>query len=412
MKKIRIVFLYRGLSFWLNNHSLYKECLWDGNFDIWVVPESNSIDLEILQMLKNDKVHIIEKNIKDEKYFDLKRLNPDYVLIATPYKSQRNKIYNSEYLSKFTKVLYIPYGPYVYNNYNKSYLLNGELINCYKIFLNSTEEIENFSKYLNKNNLLLSSHPIYDLFYTNKYIKDFNLNKKIWNFEKSNDKKRILWTPHWTIESWEYLDNFKEKKGNSDFTKYADLWLRIPKMYPNLDIIMRPHPNLFTQLPKESKVEWNSEGIKKWKQEFEKNNNAKIDNNSNYIEQFLSSDAFINSSLSFTNLLINTLKPILSVRNISESSELNMHTSNIEKSYYIANNEQDIIDFLDNIVFKGKDIMLENRKKALKENIHIPDVGVGYFIKEYLIHDYFYGENTIKNSNIIKNLYRKIYGTK
>ena len=63
LKKIRIVFLYRGLCFWLNNHSFYKECLWDGNFDIWVVPEANYIEPEILSMLKKDRVKIISKKM-------------------------------------------------------------------------------------------------------------------------------------------------------------------------------------------------------------------------------------------------------------------------------------------------------------------------------------------------------------
>lgn len=406
-KKIRIVFLYRGLDFWLNNHSFYKECLWDGNFDIWVVPESNYIDPETLSMLKNDKVKIIEKNIKEGQYFDLKRLNPDYVLIATPYKAQRNKIYNAEYLQKFTKVLYIPYGVVMHSNYKKEYFLNEDFPNVYKIFLDTKEDFDTYSNFLSKKNLVLSSHPIFDLFQNyciNKYTKCWLNNQNI--NDKNNSRKTILWTPHWTFKKWWLIEDYKDTVGNSDFVKYADLWLKIPKLYPNINFIMRPHPNLFRELPRETDGLWTEEKVKDWKKEFESNQNAKIDGNTNYIIQFLISDAVINSSLSFTTVLINTRKSILSVRDIENSPELNKRGKNIENSYYKAKNENDIINFIENVVVGEKDNMLKEREKVLKDNIFIPKGGSGLFIKNYLKNDY--EENSNKKINL-KEIFRNKY---
>lgn len=407
-KKIRIVFLYRELIFWLNNHSFYKECLWDGNFDIWVVPEKNFINSEILSMLKKDRVKIIEKNIKDNKYFDLRRLNPDYVLIATPYQTQRNRIYSAEYLKKFTKVLYIPYGVLMHKNYSKDYFLKEDFPNFYKIFLHTNELIKIFSIFLNKNNLILASHPIFDLIKNNKYIEDFDFHKNIWNFNDNNHIK-VLWTPHWSLKKWYYLTDKKRTLGDSDFVKYADLWLKIPKLYPQLDIVMRPHPSLFGRLEKETDGEWTQEKIDKWKKDFESNNNAKIDNTTNYISQFLTSDVVINSSLAFITVLINSLKPVLSIREIDNSPELNECGKNIEKSYYVAKNEKEIVEFIENIAINKNDTMLEERKKALKENIYIPDCGSsGLFIKNFVKKDYI--DNNFKNiTDDLKYIYRKKY---
>ncbi|MDD2840507.1 MAG: hypothetical protein PHY80_05330 [Rickettsiales bacterium] len=411
MNKIKIVFLYRGLNFWLNNHSFYKECLWDGGFDIWVVPESNSIDSEILQIFKNDKIHIMEKNIKDGKYFDLKRLNPDYVLIATPYKEQRNKIYNSSYLSKFTKVIYIPYGPEVYathssNHFNQN---NTDFFWLYRIFLHTDQEIEDYAKGILKTKIVKAGHPIFDLFLIKQFRDFFTTNSdKLWNFEDHNHI-RILWTPHWTIKPWGYLDNANVSVGNSDFINYSELFLKLPKMFPNIDLVMRPHPNLFVQLENQTDNVWNEAKIENWKKEFTSNINAKIDNNSNYVSQFLSSDIIINSSAAFSIITLLSDKKIISTRNKNSVKFLN-NVMDIEKSYYSPSNEEELVQNIKECF--EKDIFFNKRKEKIKEKIDNPSDGSGKFIKDYLKKDFLSVNNLKLHTNSVKNIYKQLYKIK
>lgn len=405
LKKIRIVFLYRGLCFWLNNHSFYKECLWDGNFDIWVVPEANYIEPEILSMLKKDRVKIIEKNIKDNKYFDLRRLNPDYVLISTPYQEQRNKIYSAEYLRKYTKVIYIPYGIGPQKNLGEKYFKLPFFNLCYKIFCEFEFKRKLFLKFIDKNIPITSGYPPYDLLLNTKYMKDFNKKKNIWNFNDNNHIK-VLWTPHWTVKKWGYIsDDNKDKLGNSDFVQYADLWLKIPKLYPQLDIVMRPHPNLFKFLKEETNGEWTQEKIDKWKKDFESNSNVKIDNDTDYITQFLTSDCIINSSQSFFLVYLAVNKPFLLTSRTDVYDDVGNRVLN---AYYKASNENDILNFIEEILIKKTDPLKYKREEIFKKEIFIPKGGCGLFIKNYILNDFINtNKQKINISQIFKNKYNK-----
>ena len=56
---------------------------------------------------------------------------------------------------------------------------------------------------------------------------------------RKRERKTIIIAPHHTIEA-----KFRNSIGLSNFLEYAELFQELPKKYPQIDFIFRPHPLL------------------------------------------------------------------------------------------------------------------------------------------------------------------------
>lgn len=413
MKKIHICFFLDDLNNSLAKFSsslqpIFNACCNDNNFKVSILKESNNVSNTFNDFFKN-----LNKDIKVYTYFnnnkklDLKKLNIDYMFTMNPYyQSHMNW---DEWKDKFKLCLKL-YGVYcdltIVENDKCHFKKNNIFKQSNFVFCESSYNKQVLSEYWKDNDkFILSGSPNFDYILKNKTLANQNL----WKLDRNKVKnvKRIIWSPHhtiychWTNNAVEenpksFSDNLK---GYSFFLEYCDLWLKIPKLYPQLDIVMKPHPALFRYLEMHTKGEWNQDKINDWKNKFLDNPNTQILEDGSYDDLFLTSDAIINDSISFVAEYLPTLKPFLLCTS-SETPGYNTFGENIANSYYKAHCEQDIIDFIENVVIGDNDPMYQDREKAFKENIFIPEGGSGNFIKNYIKKDWY--SNNYKALNIKK----------
>lgn len=408
MSKIHVCFFLNNehtFDKWSSVASIFDLCCIDNNFKVSILKENNDISDTYNDFLKNLKNNIKVYTYYDEgKKLDLKKLNIDYVITINPYR-QEYMDWN-DWKGKF-KICLKLYGVYCDKSLDYSDKCKFKKMNIFKksdfVFcdsLYSQKVLQNYWK--NNDKFILSGSTNLDYILKDKS----KVNQNIWKLNKTANVKRIIWSPHHSVKpQWLNALNDNIKKGFSQFTKYADLWLKIPKMYPQLDIIMKPHPIMFENLEFETDGEWNKEKITKWKKDFLDNSNTQIIEHGSYDDLFLTSDAIINDSISFIVEYLPTLKPFLLCTS-NDCPHYNEFGENIVKAYYKAYSEQDIINFIENVVINNNDPMYEDRIKAMKENIFIPDGGSGKFIKDYIMNDYY--NNSHKSINI-KEIFRKKY---
>ena len=391
-KEIHISFLIgpagHTIDKWPTFNTLFQECCKDKKFKVSILRVSEEETETYNDFLANlDKKIKVYTYFKNNKELNLKLLNIDYLFVLNPYghdKVDFNKWY------KKIKICYIEYGcTFITENMNSERYLGYPIYKlAHKLFYENDFMFDNICKFNNisKEKLVVSGKPKYDYIFK----KPENINNNLWKLDKSKNKnvKRILWTPHSTVRD---VDP-NTCGSHSKFLEYCDLWLKIPKMYPDLDIIMKPHPNLFHALEYCTNGEWDKNKIQKWKDNFLDNPNTQIIENGLYHDLFLTSDAIINDSISFIVEYLLTLKPFLLCRNGFGLDGYSKYGENIANSYYNAYKKEDIINFIEDVVLNEHDIMYEKRKKVLEENIFIPSNGAGNFIKEYIKKDYKKGD--------------------
>ena len=385
--------------------SLFDKLLNDDNFKVSILKESNNISNTFNNFLNN-----LPSNVKIYTYhinnfnLDLARLDIDYIFTCNPYLQS---YMNWNEWKKKIKICYIEYGTtFITENILKKEYISSEAIpvmgQAYRIFYENNfifDGILKFNPNMDRNKLVVSGKPKYDYIFKDKR----NIRQDLWrlNKDKNNKIKRIIWSPHCS-----FVPTWINSIPHSQFLKYYELWLEIPKDYPNLDIVMKPHPALFINLEKLENLGWNRKKINEWKENFLSNPNTQIIENGLYDDLFLTSDAMINDSVSFIVEYLPTLKPLLLCRNGYGKDGYSKYGENIAKAHYNAYNKEDIINFIENVVVGEKDNMLKEREKALKDNIFIPKGGSGLFIKNYLKNDY--EENSSKKINL-KEIFRNKY---
>ena len=179
------------------------------------------------------------------------------------------------------------------------------------------------------------------------------------------ERKRILICPHHSIDEIKFANLINL----SNFTRYYDLILKLPERYPQIDWIFRPHPFLM-----ETMIDcagWTKEQADDYIAKFCSFANAEYKPNGDCFDMFVNSDAMIQDCSSFLAEYHLTGHPqcyvLKSVDHIPTQfdwwgQELLGHT-------YKAYSEQDIIDFIDNVVIAGNDPMKEERMKFAKEKL-------------------------------------------
>lgn len=175
-------------------------------------------------------------------------------------------------------------------------------------------------------------------------------------------RKKIIICPHHTVFGWKALDI-------SNFLRYKDFFAELPRKYPEIDFVFRPHPLLFSNLLE--KGLWTQQQIDEYLQYMTAVPNMVYDNSGDYFELFANSDAMIHDCSSFIGEYLFTGKPccymLKSMKDIKKV--MNPMGVNCMKNYYKAFNEKDILRFIDDVVVSGKDPMKESRERFCAEEL-------------------------------------------
>ena len=359
--KIRCCFFAIHVEVWKYD-DLYKLMLDNPRFEpvVLICPVVNYGYENMIERMRENQLYFEKKGYKTilsydpdtKKYVDVrKEINPDIIVYTNPYKGLIDDRY---YIDKFRDTLTI-YVPYSMNNSqaweaNYNLLFYNLLWRHYQI----TDRHKAYAVKYSRNkgiNAVTVGYPGIEGF-----ICPFNNSKvDVW---KSDDRKykRIIWAPHHTITpvGCVYF---------SCFLRYYEFMIDLAEKYKSQVLFaFKPHPLLKNKLD----ILWGKEKTKEYYDKWAIMENTSV-NEGDYIDLFISSDAMIHDSGSFISEYLYVNKPVMRTLNeVEESEKMNDFAMECIANHYLANNEQDIEQFIQNVI-NGVDPLKDQRTKFVNE---------------------------------------------
>lgn len=198
----------------------------------------------------------------------------------------------------------------------------------------------------------------------NVYVSGYPKLDVLNNAYRKNEKKVIILAPHHTIGN---IGVGTYSIGS--FLDTADFLFNLPDKYEGIDFVFRPHPLLKQNLYKEEY--WGKEKTDKWFNDFCSKKNVTFSNEGDYFDLFINSSAMIHDCGSFTAEYLCTGNPCAYIlkHNLQEDETFTEFGKECIHSHYLINSENDIYNFIDNVVLNGNDTMKEKRVSFAKNVI-------------------------------------------
>lgn len=330
---------------------------------------------EITETIKRTEEFVKERGYKyiipyDEKkrhWIDIKKTNnPDIVFFSSPYKDHLPQYFIYHFKDCLT--CYMPYGftnfSYLYEtNYN---LLFHNLVGCY--FLETDIHKQLFAEHSRCGgvNGIVTGCPGTEVLLRKDYQP-----KDVWK-PQNTQKKRVIWAPHHSIEEGFALSSF--------LMICDDMLLLTEKYSDKIQFVFKPHQLLKFKLQKI----WGEKRTNEYYTEWERRENTQLEESS-YIDLFLTSDAMIHDSGSFTTDYLFTQKPVLfTIRNDEVRSKYSPFGEKMFDAHYHAHTVQDINNFLNDVVLSGNDYMAPIRQSIYEKYLKPID---GMMPSERIIHE-------------------------
>lgn len=289
----------------------------------------------------------------------------DMVFFANPYDPMTHEYYRIERVSDQNKLtLYTHYG-YLLSNATQHIFTGHTFSKLWKVFLLSRHEQKLLEKneFSGKNGILMGYCKLDGL----ADIKP-----------KKRTRKKIIISPHHTVKEW------KNGLELSNFLRYSDFFIKLFKKYPKIDFVFRPHPLLWINL--ENNNIWTKKQIDKYIKDITSLPNVEFQNGGEYLETFVNSDALIHDCSSFSAEYLFVNKPCCFLLKDQEKLDQNSNAFHKEciKQHYPAYNEQEIIDFIENVVIKNKDLLREKRQAFVQKELLFEYPNVSTKMYEYI----------------------------
>lgn len=303
---------------------------------------------------------------KHQKFIDFSK-EMDIICSANPYDGMTHKLYRIGQLSKKKLLpIYFNYG-YPAVLWARRVAALDSLSKMWKVFSESPATMEEYKTAMKTHgeNLVLAG-----------YMKMDNLAHQ--PIHKRN-RKVVIIAPHHTIEA-----KFRNSIGLSNFLEYSDLIQELPKKYPQIDFIFRPHPLLRVTL--EQPHIWGEEKTNKYFIDIQKNQNMIYQAGGDYFETFVNSDGIIHDCSSFLAEYMFTGKPVCYMLKNKESIDKFFmdNGKQILNNCYKAFNKEDIYQYLDNVILNGDDPLEKERKEFVKKELMVNYPNVSTFVLDYI----------------------------
>ena len=157
----------------------------------------------------------------------------------------------------------------------------------------------------------------------------------------------------------------------SNFRTYAEQILELPRRYPDIDFVFRPHPMLFDNLRKHKL--WTEAQIQRYLDTIERTPNMTYSVEGDYMELFVNSDAMIHDCSSFIGEYLFTEHPCCYMFKPETKADEVYTPLGIKclENYYPAHSWQDVTDFIDSVVLGGQDPMKAQREQFVRKTLKI-----------------------------------------
>lgn len=369
--KIHVVLMETRRGFWLNHESIYEAMKSDEAFDVRVfaVPKrSPAGDMDwaeyqrLIEFFESKGIPCVQTyDLTGRKWYNPISFGvPDVVFLCQPYDFQHNFMYGSHYWSRFCQVAILNYGFTIANLFFRAPCLK----NCRYIFCETSQLLEVFLRHSPEleDKLIVAGHPSLDA-----YLRPLAVSQRM-PFKSPLSRLRLVWAPHFTVAGG------KTALQVSNFFEYFETFIQMAKDHPELEIVMRPHPALFTfMVDCGMKTKQEAEECRK---RFEALPNAFIYEGADYISLFRQSDAMVLDSLGFIAAYAPSGKPVCFLES-EKRARLNPVAEGLLHAYYAAWDAEEIREFVERVVLGGDDYRREERAAVVKKLLFIPPEGAG-----------------------------------
>lgn len=302
--------------------------------------------------------YILSYDSHTNKYVSIESLKTDVIFFTNPYVGLIDDRYNIFKCSNILTI-YLPYSITTASCYQENF--NLDMMNRVWRFYVESNMHKGFAEkysYSKGKNAVVTGHPCIEEYLDDKYVPKDN-----WKI-KDRKFKRIIWAPHHTIKPVFNLDF-------SCFLKYAEYFRMLAVKYQDsIQIAFKPHPLLKNKLIDLWGKDKTDEYYKWWD-----NNPNTILSEGEYRDLFLTSDAMIHDSGSFVTEYLYINKPVMrTLTGTDYTSMFNDFGIACINQHYLGNNEDDIKNFVQNVIAEI-DPMKEPRTKFLNE-VLIPRNGM------------------------------------
>ena len=283
------------------------------------------------------------KGINGGTVVDLNKENYHYIFYTDPYTFHYPRKLRSFHTVKKAKLCYTPYG------YNLSEL-GFYLIENNRMFFRDISFL--FSDSDDTVRLLEKMFPETVKHGTQHFLTLGYPALSSIEFKDCLEYHTVLWTPRWS---------YSENGGGSHFLEYKDQILSIKDISPDLDLILRPHPQLFANMQEQGFM--TETEIADYKERVR--NSAAFDINNNVNTTMENADILLTD---FSGIIIQffmTGKPIIYCP--SNSIHPIPVLNRILEGCYIAESWNDICQYL-KMLSEGNDPLKEKRKEILVDH--------------------------------------------
>lgn len=378
--KIHVALLETRRGFWLNHASIHEAMRNDADFEVHVfaVPKRSpggDFDWDeykrLIDFFESEGIGCHHAyDLESRKWNNpIRFCLPDVLFLSQPYDFQHNFMYGSAYWKHFCDIAYLSYGltinafPFIFHSpcYD----------NCRFLFVDSDAHRDIFAnlspEYSEK--LVVTGHPSLD-----SYLLPLATRNHL-PYKSPQSKRRIVWAPHFTVAPDKTEHQF------SNFFSYYETFIRIAGDHPELEIVLRPHPALFTFMVNSGMK--TSHEAQEYKARFERLPNGRVYDDADYISLFRQSDAIILDSISFVGAYAPTGNPVCFLESPFRT-RLNSIGERLLHADYAAWNAEEIREFVERVVLGGDDYKRTEREAAVKKMIFIPPEGAGMRIAQEL----------------------------
>lgn len=368
-ERLETAFFLSVPGMWKSDY-LFRAMRDDGRFHPYVVVCPYSVykgfgSNEVEATLQRTQRFIAEKGFecvvpRDERgrWTDVRRaLKPDIVVFSAPYKDALPQHFIYHY--RHTLTCYVPYSETVFKTYKSNYdLMFHNLVGLHFV---ETEIHKRLAAEHARNrgaNIVVSGYPGTEVFLRKDYVP-----RNAWKPQPpapdGGRKRRVIWAPHHTIEDPSNLPL-------STFLAYADDMLRLAQRHKDgIQFAFKPHQLLKFKLYEH----WGKERTDAYYRQWEEGENTQCEETS-YVDLFLTSDAMVHDSGSFTAEYLYTTKPVMFlVRSAQTESLFSPFGVLAFRQHYQGRSAEEIDRFLNEVVLQGHDPMREGRERFFEQTL-------------------------------------------
>lgn len=369
--KIELVFIIYMPEVFSSFQSIYESACKNSNFSVHILAQPHVDNQQGLKgqnpaydYLRNKYDNVINAYDNNE-WFDLKKLNPDYVFYTRPYNHQYYNDYLPSVVRYYAKVCFEQY------SYDMDITADFYIVYNYPFIQNVTFVFNSAESICNKVKKMIKNHKKYPQALCFGFTR-FDLLK---NYSKQDKKRKtVLWLPRWTASK-------KQGKRQGHFFEYINLFLSFAENNKDIDFIIRPHPLMFANFKLLGL--YTEKDIENLYKKCNEIGNVFIDTDKSYLESLLKADILF---ADYTALLVEYFMTGNPIIYCDDASTFSKEVKQMDKGFYHEKSWFNIKDRLEKLL-RNKDELFDDRKKIISK--FIGETLAGEKIIKYLQNDYY-----------------------